>query len=252
MRAKNPGFTLIELLVVIAIISLLMAILLPSLQKAKLLTTRLSCGSNLRQIGMAVLFYTEDNQGNFPAHQRTDTTSWPYIFNDWAIRHTNFSKARYLPIEASRRDLFFCKEGLETIGGGNDPNWTATYNAFPNSPPTTSNVTISYCYFMGLAVDPPYAGTTGRHGQGRMGDVTVDARTTMLADLMRFGQTYPYEPVTSWNHVGRVDGSLEEAGGNMVYVDGHVAWMQGRDNLLSHRQKMNNSDIKSYCAEQPQ
>jgi prepilin-type N-terminal cleavage/methylation domain-containing protein len=60
------GFTLIELLVVIAIISLLVSILLPSLRQAVALAKRTVCSSNLHQIGIALQFYAEDNNGAFP------------------------------------------------------------------------------------------------------------------------------------------------------------------------------------------
>ena len=59
------GFTLIELLVVIAIIALLIAVLLPTLRKAKMITRRLSCQSNLKQIAVSWQMYLEDNDGSF-------------------------------------------------------------------------------------------------------------------------------------------------------------------------------------------
>ncbi len=57
------GFTLIELLVVIAIIALLMAILIPSLQRAREQGARAACLSNVRQLTLAWLLYAEDNDG---------------------------------------------------------------------------------------------------------------------------------------------------------------------------------------------
>ena len=63
---KPGGFTLIELLTVIAIIGLLLAILVPSLSKAKELTTRVLCGSNMHQWGIAVHMYGADNNSYFP------------------------------------------------------------------------------------------------------------------------------------------------------------------------------------------
>ena len=63
---KSQGFTLIELLVVIAIIAILMAILLPSLQKAKELGKRVVCMSNLKQMGYATVGYGGDNDGLAP------------------------------------------------------------------------------------------------------------------------------------------------------------------------------------------
>src|SRR6266446_574063 len=55
------GFTLIELLVVIAIISILAAMLLPSLARAKAQAKRIQCVNNLHQMGQALQMYGDDN-----------------------------------------------------------------------------------------------------------------------------------------------------------------------------------------------
>ncbi len=60
-RAK--GFTLIELLVVIAIIALLMAILLPALQRVNRQTKAAACQANLHHWGLIFSMYTDDNSG---------------------------------------------------------------------------------------------------------------------------------------------------------------------------------------------
>ncbi len=66
MRTRE-GFTLIELLVVIAIISLLMAILIPALQKAKFQANETVCASNLRQVNLALTIYAQDDsQSMYP------------------------------------------------------------------------------------------------------------------------------------------------------------------------------------------
>ena len=62
---EEYGFTLIELLVVIAIISLLVSILIPSLKRAKELTRRVVCASNLHQLGVAMTTYAGDNRGAY-------------------------------------------------------------------------------------------------------------------------------------------------------------------------------------------
>lgn len=61
MCIKRKGFTLIELLVVIAIIALLLAILMPSLRKAKEAAMRIRCASRLKQWGLAIQMYATEN-----------------------------------------------------------------------------------------------------------------------------------------------------------------------------------------------
>ena len=81
MKASPTGFTLLELIVVTAIISILASFLLPAVNKSRQDAKRINCVSNLKQLGMAFLMYTQDYDNLLP-HEDAGDTQPPYDC-DW-------------------------------------------------------------------------------------------------------------------------------------------------------------------------
>lgn len=72
-QKRHSAFTLIELLVVISIIALLLSIMMPALSKARELSRRVACQSNLKQQSLACRLYMADNREYYPSyHKRSD------------------------------------------------------------------------------------------------------------------------------------------------------------------------------------
>ena len=73
-KRYHKGFTLIELMVVIAIIAILAGLLLPTLAKSKSKAIQINCLSNMKQMGVGLLLYSEDFNGQLPGnfHHNTD------------------------------------------------------------------------------------------------------------------------------------------------------------------------------------
>jgi len=97
-KSRRPGFTLIELLVVVAIIALLIAILLPSLARAREQAKAVVCASRLKVLWQCVYYYTSDNKNVLPNFSPLYTYEIP----------DNYWTSQIADYVTFKPDLFLC------------------------------------------------------------------------------------------------------------------------------------------------
>lgn len=98
-RTNKKGFTLIELLVVIAIIALLLSIVMPALNRAKIAAQKVICRSNVKQQALAILLYAEANDSYTP---NNDGGYWLWDITFWCTNELS----RYAGITDNK--VYFC------------------------------------------------------------------------------------------------------------------------------------------------
>ena len=231
---KQKGFTLIELLIVIAIIALLAAILFPVFARARENARRSSCQSNLKQIGLGVIQYLQDNDGRF---SRVDV-------------------AYYAPYPDGMGD-----ETKQCYSGGNcNYRWQEFLRPYVKSmqimlcPSRTSNTVYRYNYGAN-----PTVVTLSRHEA----ELAMPAATLLAADWSTF-QLLPNLLATDyWRYmpgVGTVSSSITCAataprdcengrhfdGLNVLFADGHVKWMNAKT-IYSEATKCNSISSAENC-----
>ncbi len=139
----RQGFTLVELLVVIAIVSVLLALVIPSFQRAREVANVASCASNFRQLCIAMYAYTQDDrEGALPWTSRF-SSGWgirmtPYLGAPYEAGLTNPEDNSYFGPLFKKYSVFRCPQN-QRITGSNYYNWNYGYNARLSAGVTSGN-----------------------------------------------------------------------------------------------------------------
>lgn len=112
-RSHGWGFTLIEMLVVIGVVAVLIAILVPVVGKARESANRVKCGSNLRQIGTAMIQYAFANDGVLPFTSRNTTgdlhnEDWFWWQENRFDQVEQSALAKYMPMNKDHLEVLRC------------------------------------------------------------------------------------------------------------------------------------------------
>ena len=138
----RSAFTLIELLVVIAIIAILAAILFPVFARARENARRSSCQSNLKQIGLGVLLYTQDYDEKYPAgYMPTNGVNvpWPVVLQPY-VKSTQV----FLPPSNTAPENSYMRRSNNTIpvsylaNGGGDNDYFGGRRPMTTTSPATA------------------------------------------------------------------------------------------------------------------
>jgi prepilin-type N-terminal cleavage/methylation domain-containing protein len=218
---KQSAFTLIELLVVISIIALLLAILMPSLGKAKKIAQKVVCQSNQRQIFLSFTMYCNANNDHYPYSGFGEQlrVQIPYI-DRWFLSLVGYSeknqeeffKNLFCPASRHGEDMWTVKQGIE-VGY----SYNMRLENFPGTWPTINDWPYMTCKSTQLK----YPDSTPLIGESK--------HFCMTSSLISSATNQPYYGMTD-RHVTK-----GEKGNNWLRCDGSIIFFPAPEHFTMYR-----------------
>ncbi len=232
-RNKVCGFTLIELLVVIAIISILAAILFPVFARARENARRANCASNLKQIGLGIMQYTQDYDERMP-FQASAT------FNTFTVPSGSDTSYFYkLQPYVKSWELFRCPSAIINPTATDRADATNNTSYLVNGVLSTESANATGIARHVASIPEAASVITVQEFRNNLSRVYMRPYRNTAPTSTQNAQYIYWQPSRDYN-------ILHFEGGNLLFADGHVKWRK-QSSVCTHDYGLGDPNTGSKC-----